>query len=74
MSPKIQSDYCNISTVKLDTVYSSNNAFEIPVRFSKKGAKNLRGFITEFRTGQTNKDSAQYNERRVYFDIPIIVK
>lgn len=74
MSPKIQSDYCNISTVKLDTVYSYNNSFEIPVRFSKKGAKNLRGFVTEFRTGQTNKDPAQYNERRVYFDIPIIVK
>jgi hypothetical protein len=75
LSPKIQENFCNINDVELDTIYPKNNSFDISVRFSKKGKNNLRGFVTEFQIEKySNKGSVQFAERKVYFDLPIIVE
>lgn len=75
ISPKIQDDFCNINEVKLDTIYSQNNSFDVLISFSKKGNKSLRGFVTEFQIEEyINKDSARFAERKVYFDIPLLVE
>ncbi|RAR49755.1 toxin-antitoxin system YwqK family antitoxin [Flavobacterium lacus] len=75
LSSKIQDNFCNINEVKLDTIHPQNNSFDVLVSFSKKGNKNLRGFITEYQIeGYISKDSFRYAERKVYFDIPLLVE
>ena len=75
LSSKIQNDFCNINEVKLDTIHPQNNSFDVLVSFSKKGNKNLRGFITEFQIEEyISKDSVRFAERKVYFDIPLLVE
>lgn len=75
LSSKIQDDFCNINEVKLDTIYSQNNSFDVLISFSKKGNKNLRGFVTEFQIEEyISKDSARFAERKIYFDIPLLVE
>lgn len=75
LSPLIEEDFCNINNVTLDTIFAvnSNNIFDIHVSFSKIGNRNLRGFITEYTKRTVSNDSAEYNERKVYFDIPLTI-
>ena len=66
---KVDKNFCNLEKTKIDTAYGDNNIIPVEIIFSKKGKKNLRGFIKEY---YKVKDSSA--SRLIYVDIPIIVK
>lgn len=72
LSPKIDKNFCNLNTTKLDTIYSNNKDVDINLTFSNKGNKNLRGFIREYYYKET--DTINPVERFIYLDIPIKVE
>lgn len=74
MSPELKSDYSNLKQVRLDERYSLDNDFDILVRFSSKGSKNLRGYIQESLFLKNKPKDEQYSMREVYFNIPIVIK
>ncbi len=66
-SSDLKMNFCNLNNVKFDTIRWRKNDFYINLIFSKKGKKNFRGFIREY--AMYNK--VDYDERIIYFDIPI---
>jgi len=66
---EIDKDFCNINKVALDSILSKNHKFKFKFIFLTKGNKNIRGFIREF----TNR-SENNQQRKVYFDIPILIE
>src|SRR5690554_2810065 len=67
--PKVESDYSNIDSISLDTIVFQQNKGFSKVSFKDSGKKNLRGYIQEI--FRKNDSVAQ---RKLYIDIPIIVK
>lgn len=74
MSPYIDKSFCNFNKIKLDTIFSNDHNFDIKLSFSKKGNKNLRGFIKEFYNTTDPKDTIASVESFMYFDIPIKIE
>jgi len=66
---KVDKNFCNLEQTKIDTAYGVNNTIPVEIVFSKKGRKNLRGFIKEY---YTTKDSSA--SRLIYVDIPVNVE
>lgn len=71
ISPNIDSNFCNVNQISLDSVFSNNNQFDFNVRFNKKGIKNLRGFVHEL---YYDKHINKTIERKVYFDLLLKVE
>lgn len=76
-SPDFDDKFCNISEVNKDGLKSSDNGvvFKINIGFENRGEKKFRGYIEEHYFEDTNnKEIVNHKTRRVYVDIPIIVK
>lgn len=76
-STEIDKDFCNVDSIRKDTVPSSGGRFNFlfNVAFKTKGNKNVRGYISEYYYEDTsNKKFVEIQERRVFFDIPIVSK
>ena len=69
-SPNIDDTFCNLSSVKLDTVYSKTNEFIYRITFSKKGIKKIKGYIKEYKNVKNDKD---VDVRIVYVNFPILI-
>ena len=67
-------NYCNIKEIKLDSILSKEHLFKFNFIFSKKGNKNIRGYIREFGFIEEVKDDFVFQERKVYFDIPVVIE
>lgn len=70
--PKVDSKFCNLSDIPVDSRIAENNKFTLPLTFSTVGNKNLRGVIEE--TVIKENDSKTHGQRLVYFDIPIKIE
>jgi len=66
-SDDLKNNFCNMNTVKFDTAFFLKNTFHINLIYSKKGKKNFRGFIKEI----AKYKNLDYDERIIFFDIPI---
>lgn len=70
LSSKINSDFSNLSSVRLDTLSLNDNEAIIKMSFKNKGKRNIRGLIKEF----TTTPDKITKSKSTYFDIPILVK
>ena len=68
--PKLNEDFSNIDSTKLDTIFTNSNEFTINMAFRRPGKKNIRGFISEFENSKREDSIVRY----IYFDIPITVR
>ena len=75
ISKNISIDYCNLTDVKLDTIYFINNKLEFYQGFKSKGKTNIGGYILEISDRSIRVDNhKEFDERKVYFNIPFEVK
>lgn len=71
----IDDDFCNLNKMRLDTLYFVDNKIEFVQSFKSKGNKNIGGYIFEIK--KLNKkinNNSVYDERKVYFKIPFVVR
>lgn len=76
-SPDFDNKFCNINKVKKNGLKPSEDGFifKINIGFKNKGKKYFRGYIDEHFYEDTNKkEMVNHQTRRVYIDIPIIVR
>ncbi|MQP51355.1 MULTISPECIES: hypothetical protein [unclassified Flavobacterium] len=71
---EINDNFCNMKEVKLDSILSKEHIFKFNFIFSKSGNKKIRGYIREFGFIEEVKDDFVFQERKVYFDIPIVIE
>lgn len=74
MSTKISNDFCNIRDVKLDSFRTNNHLLKFYYKFSEKGKKNIRGYVREYGFIEESKNNFVFQERKVYFDIPVVIE
>lgn len=74
MSTKITNDFCNIRQVKLDSFATQKHLLKFYYKFSEKGKKNIRGYIREYGFIEEVKNDFVFKERKVYFDIPVVIE
>lgn len=73
-STHINESFSNLENSKLDTFYNGQDLeFDTYHDFRTTGKKHLRGYIKEYLTPVAT-DTADEVSRRIYFDIPIVVK
>ena len=70
--PKVDSKFCNLYDVQVNSNIAEKNTFTLPLTFSTVGNKNLRGVIEEIVTKEN--DSKTHGQRLVYFDIPLKIE
>lgn len=74
LGKNINSDFSNINSVKLDTVYGSNNRIEFNFTSEDTGKINFRGIIKEYvNLNPKLNDSIDYKERVVYLNRELYV-
>ena len=74
MSTKISNDFCNLRQVKLDSFTTQKHLLKFYYKFSEKGKKNIRGYIREYGFIEEVKNDFVFKERKVYFDIPVVIE
>ena len=75
ISPDVDDKFCNIEKINMSKQYSKVNQIIAKIGFATAGKKTLRGYITEFQDSiKTREKMPKIAERRVYFQIPIVVE
>ena len=74
-SPEFDSSFCNINTVKKDSVSTTTNlTFKIDVSFGDKGKNNFRGYILEYYYKETSENVFTRREKKTFINIPVVVE
>lgn len=73
-SNKIAKDFCNVDKARENVSESYGNEFFVNATFGKAGKQNIRGFIEEIATKINPGTANQYATRKVYVDIPFVIK
>ncbi|MET0946671.1 MAG: hypothetical protein ABWY22_14785, partial [Flavobacterium sp.] len=75
ISPDVDNKFCNINKINMSNQYSKANQIIAKIGFETPGKKTLRGFISEFKDSIISGEKvSKIAERRVYFEIPVMVK
>ncbi len=75
ISPDVDDKFCNIEKINISKQYSKVNQIIAKIGFATAGKKTLRGYITEFQDSIISGEKMpKIAERRVYFQIPIVVE